>query len=91
MHHAARANTDCRRDPNAHSRLVQQMGLPITRRKKYPHNVVLVRHRSLTLCRSSFIFVHPDNHFSKSFEVDDDGEMLQATRSCEGNRNKSSM
>jgi len=86
-----RASTDCCRDPNARSRLVQQMGVPITGGKKYPSNTIFLRHRSLELRRSSFIYVHPDNHFAKSFEIDDDGQLINATRSCEGNRNKTSI
>lgn len=91
MHNAVRANTDCRRDPTARSTLVERLGVPLGRRKKYPCNTMFVHHQNLELCHSSYIFVHPDDTFAKSFEIDDDGNVIHTTRSCEGNRNKTSM
>ena len=91
MHRAVRANTDGRRHPDACSELTRRLGVPTGRRKNYHNNTIFVRHQSLQLSRSSFIFVHLDNQFAKAFDIDDDGELIQATRSCEGNRHKSSM
>ncbi|KAK5958265.1 hypothetical protein OHC33_000107 [Knufia fluminis] len=78
-------------DPDARSEIAQQMAVPLDPHKRCPTSIIFVQHRNLDLSRSSFIYVHSDNVFAKSFEMDDDGHLMHTTRSCEGNRNKTSI